>query len=218
MMRVATLVVLVVISNACGASARYGPTATSVVTAVASATPTRTPLLPTATPTVASLDLAPFHSIIRELSTALATGDRVLFASLFGYRRDSYQGMMFATWTVPSDGPSYIPSTPANIDELLRAPALRATSIVSSRGATGTLVTGVLVEGWDRRTLSVSRGGTVELSGRPDLTFEPALFDLRGDVVFIFYRSRGPYDDPSHETKFFGIAPAQGFVKIAALP
>jgi len=120
--------------------------------------------------------------------------------------------MLLADWTVAGDNAAFIPNTPANIEELLRAPRLRATSVVEFKS-----VRGVLVEGWGQRTLTVGTGGAVQRpDGTWDLAFTTFTPRIEGDVVFIFFDDAS--SDRTNRRKFYGIAPARGFAKIADLP
>ncbi|RLT42261.1 MAG: hypothetical protein DWI58_06930 [Chloroflexi bacterium] len=103
------------------------------------------------------------------------------------------------------------PSLPA----LLAQPALHAGGVV--RGVTPrspSLVFGVLIENWGTRTLSVlaDYGGAAP-PGAPITVPQ----EIRADaVVFVFYSDSLP--EQNQRIRFFGLAPAEGFVKVSDIP
>ena len=126
-------------------------------------------------------------------------------------------GLLKADWWQPGQG-VFVPASDANLAAIVANPTLRSESIVRSTpcsGCSGGVVTGVLILNWNSRSLEIDQ---INNAGPGTPPYFRARVPIPGDaVVLVLDVSEGsPVRFPPGT--FFGLAPADGFVKVADIP
>ena len=183
-------------------------TATATATASAvSPSPTAPPLATaTATMTPAPLDLATYTPLIKRLQETLARRDRNELDALLRINAAT-PGLYYGDWGGGRSGePRRIGGTSTMADTFFDPP-LRVSAVVSRGGATG-----VLLENWrDRAIQSPDQCDSCAVPlGTSSTVWIPG-----AAVVLVFHYEGGYFNS---RINFFGLAPANGFVKVADIP
>ena len=218
MTKIALLVVVAMLTSACGASSVYAPTSTPVPTQIV-ATATLVPIAPIRTPppTDPVADPLRYEPLVRDFVNALERNDVNALSHLFGGGR--YDGQDYAEgvlrighWCQPTHTFSMAPSS---VKRFLASPRLRPTAIVKTDSVvpeTCISGTGVLLENWNDREL--------ELDSTPDsgvprsVELRPVLLGQTANAVVLVSHSqyRGT------PGVFFGLSSTEKWIKVADLP
>lgn len=127
---------------------------------------------------------------------------------------------MWSDWGAPSGPPAVrVAATDGTLVALVSDPPLRLTGIVQAFTPTPNgpfIAAGVRVDGWDGRAVDAHLGVEIGNLGRAS----PGVRITKADAaVFVFYtpyyRTFYPRRDSRPHWRFFGISPADHFVRIA---
>ena len=201
----ALLLILVAASMVVACDPANGRPPASATSTFAPAAYTAVPTTALATPTPYAVDLASRADLVRQLRTALAERDEEAL------RKTLTPGLLWGPWERNQEVSYYLVDH-ENLSRMLAPPAPVPLAIVQATAGVG-YATGVLLDGWGSRALLFDERNA---NGPPvsDPKLRPVT--LKGDrVVLVFDKEGHPL---SQSGLFFGLSPADGWVKIAELP